>query len=84
MRDTAVITKILSQFFSCLGTNISFHLSAFLFLLAALIFLPPARADTPAFQTYTQRDGLAADYITSVAFASDGAVWIGTTRGARF
>ncbi len=39
-------------------------------------------ADTPVFQTYTQRDGLAADDITALAFAPDGTVWIGTTRGA--
>ena len=59
------------------------RLSAFLFLLASLLFpLPPARADTPAFQTYAQRDGLAADYVTSIAFAPDGAVWVGTPRGA--
>jgi ligand-binding sensor domain-containing protein len=55
---------------------------ALIFLLSSLIS-STARADTPAFQTYTQRDGLAADYITSIAFASDGAVWVGTTRGAR-
>jgi len=52
-----------------------------IFLLSSFIS-SAARADTPAFQTYTQRDGLAADYVTSIAFASDGAVWIGTTRGA--
>jgi hypothetical protein len=51
------------------------------FLLSSFIF-SSAHADTPAFQTYTQRDGLAADYITGIAFASDGAVWVGTTRGA--
>ncbi len=53
-------------------------------LFALLIFLALnsiAHADTLAFQTYTQRDGLAADYITSIAFASDGAAWIGTAHG---
>ena len=58
-----------------------FRILALIFLLSSL-FSSAARADTPAFQTYTQRDGLAADYITSIAFGSDGAVWIGTTRGA--
>lgn len=40
-----------------------------------------ARADTPAFHTYTQRDGLAADYVTSIAWAPDGTTWLGTMRG---
>jgi hypothetical protein len=41
-----------------------------------------ASAESPAFQTYTQRDGLASDFVTSIAFARDGATWIGTARGA--
>ena len=70
-----MITKIFSQF--------NIRLLALIFLLSSFLS-SAARADNPAFQTYTQRDGLAADYVTSVAFASDGAVWVGTTRGARF
>ncbi len=58
-----------------------FCLLALLFLLSSTLF-STARADAPAFQTYTQRDGLAADYVTSIAFTPDGAVWIGTPRGA--
>ncbi|MBI5301818.1 MAG: hypothetical protein HY868_06760 [Chloroflexi bacterium] len=41
-----------------------------------------AHADTLAFQTFTQRDGLAANFVTSIAFTRDGAAWIGTPRGA--
>ncbi|MBM3130013.1 MAG: hypothetical protein FJ009_15500 [Chloroflexi bacterium] len=52
-----------------------------IFLLSSLLS-SSARADAPAFQTYTQRDGLAADYVTGIAFAPDGAAWLGTTRGA--
>ncbi len=59
-----------------------FRLLAFLFLLSSIFLFASARADAPAFQSYTQRDGLAADYVTSIAFAPDGAVWIGTPRGA--
>ncbi len=51
-----------------------------LFLVLALAL--PASAQTPTFRTYTQRDGLAGDYVTSIAFAPDGATWIGTARGA--
>ncbi len=54
---------------------------ALLFLLSSLICVS-ARADTPAFQTYTQHDGLAADYVTSVTLTRDSAIWIGTSRGA--
>jgi len=54
---------------------------AFLFLLSSLLFSTSARADPPIFQTYTQRDGLAADYVTSIAFAPDGTAWLGTERG---
>jgi ligand-binding sensor domain-containing protein len=57
------------------------RLLALIFLLSSLIS-SVAHADAPAFQTYTQRDGLAADYITNIAFTSDSAAWIGTTRGA--
>ncbi|MBM3130010.1 MAG: hypothetical protein FJ009_15485 [Chloroflexi bacterium] len=57
------------------------RLIALIFLLSSFIS-SSARADAPAFQTYTQRDGLAADYVTGIAFAPDGAAWIGTTRGA--
>lgn len=58
-----------------------FHYLVFL-LLSSMLFSAPASADAPAFQSYAQRDGLAADYVTSIAFARDSAVWIGTPRGA--
>ncbi len=51
-------------------------------LLSSVLLFASARADAPTFQTYSQRDGLAADYVTSIAFAPDGAVWIGAPRGA--
>ncbi len=54
-------------------------LGLYLFTFISLTF---ARADALAIQTYTQRDGLADDYITSIAFEPSGAVWIGTPRGA--
>lgn len=50
-------------------------------LLVLLVFTFPANADTLLFQTYTQRDGLAADYVTSIAFAPDGAAWLASPRG---
>ncbi len=58
-----------------------------LFVLGILVsalfyFVPASRADTPTFQSFAQRDGLASDYVTSVAFAPDGAAWLGTSRGA--
>jgi hypothetical protein len=54
-----------------------------LLLIPVVIFLAlSARAETLAFQSYTQRDGLADNYITSLAFEPGGAVWIGTPRGA--
>ncbi|MCX7838432.1 MAG: alpha/beta fold hydrolase [Anaerolineae bacterium] len=52
------------------------------FLLYALLASTSARAETLTFQIYTQRDGLAADYITHIAFAPDGTTWLGTMRGA--
>ncbi len=64
--------------------RLTFHvlrLSAFLFLLSFFLHAS-ARAETPAFQIYTQRDGLAADYITGITFTRDGAVWLGASRGA--
>lgn len=64
-------------------THNALRLLAFLFLLSSFLFTP-ARADAPAFQTYTQRDGLGASYITSIAFAPGNAVWIGTPRGATY
>jgi len=60
-----------------------FRLLTLSLLLFSFLFLAfTARADAPAFQTYTQRDGLAADYVTSIAFEPSGAVWIGTSNGA--
>jgi len=59
-------------------------LSRFLALLSVFVFFlsPSSHAAAPVFQSYAQRDGLAADYVTSIAFAPDDAVWIGTPRGA--
>ena len=56
----------------------------FIFLISFIsVFLfSSALAQTPAFQTYTERDGLAADYINAIAFASGNNVWVGTPRGA--
>ena len=55
----------------------------YLFALTLLfsLLVVSARADTLAFQNYTQRDGLADEYITNIAFAPDGALWVGTSRG---
>jgi len=39
-------------------------------------------AQSPLFLSYTQRDGLADDFVTSIAFESSGAAWIGTANGA--
>ena len=50
--------------------------------VCAALMLSRAHADTPAFQSFRQRDGLADNYVTSIAFARDGATWVGTTRGA--
>jgi len=67
------------------ATHLSFRtlarLGAFLFFLSFALF-PRVHADAPSFESYMQRDGLASDYVTHIAFARDGAVWIGTTRGA--
>lgn len=54
---------------------------AALLLLSAFLF-EPAHAATTAFQSYFQTDGLASDYVSSIAFASGGGVWIGTPEGA--
>ncbi len=52
-----------------------------LLLFSFIVLLPSAHAAPPAFHSYTTRDGLAADYVTSIAFAPDGALWVGTARG---
>ncbi len=52
---------------------------SFLFLL---FFAPATRAQSSLFTTYTTRDGLAANYVTSLAFESGSAAWIGTPLGA--
>lgn len=52
-----------------------------LVLLVVFFFIPSANAEIALFQTYTQRDGLAADYVTGIAFAPDGAAWIASPRG---
>lgn len=51
-------------------------------LLLALVLFAPARADSTAFTSFTQRDGLASDYVTSIAFGPGGSIWIGTPSGA--
>jgi pimeloyl-ACP methyl ester carboxylesterase len=74
--------RALSSVNVLVNTNLSslrFFLSTFVFLL--LILTPSARADTVPFRTYTQRDGLAANYITSIALTTDGTAWLGTPRG---
>ncbi|MBI3912694.1 MAG: hypothetical protein HY327_00650, partial [Chloroflexi bacterium] len=47
-----------------------------------LLYASSARAQAPLFTSFTTRDGLAADYITSIAFEKSGAAWIGTPKGA--
>ncbi len=54
----------------------------FLALFSSLTFLLTLSTHAaPAFRTFLQEDGLAADYINSVAFAPD-SVWFATPRGA--
>jgi sugar lactone lactonase YvrE/pimeloyl-ACP methyl ester carboxylesterase len=55
--------------------------AASMLALTFLLFFSSADADTLLFQSYTQRDGLAANYVTSIAFGRDGATWVGTSRG---
>lgn len=57
------------------------HRTLYILLLCLGLAIPSAHAETLMFQTYTQREGLAADYITSIAFAPDGTTWLGTMRG---
>src|SRR5512135_2973376 len=52
----------------------------FLVLLSFLII--PAHADALDFQTYTSQDGLASDYVNSIAFGAGNAIWVGTPSGA--
>ena len=56
--------------------------AASMLALMFLVFFSSVNADASLFQSYTQRDGLAANYITSMAFGRDGAIWVGTSRGA--
>lgn len=59
------------------------RLLAFVLCLLTFAFLlTPAHASAPLFQTYTQRDGLAEDFVTSIAFEPGGAAWVGTSNGA--
>jgi len=55
---------------------------ALLLVLFSTLVFARASADPRLFQSFTQRDGLESDYVTSIAFARDGAAWLGTTRGA--
>ncbi len=66
--------------------GIAVRLPVFLLLLLFLspVLLKSARADSAAFQSYAERDGVASDYISGVAFGSGNAVWIATPRGATF
>ena len=57
-------------------------LLAWLSALAFLSFSSAFAAQENAVKIYTTRDGLAGDYVTSLAFASDGSAWVGTTEGA--
>jgi pimeloyl-ACP methyl ester carboxylesterase len=59
-----------------------FSLLALLSVLAFLSFSSAFAAQDNAVRIYTTRDGLAGDYVTSIAFASDGSAWVGTTEGA--
>ncbi|MBI5031527.1 MAG: hypothetical protein HZB51_13440 [Chloroflexi bacterium] len=47
-----------------------------------LILFANAHADLPLFQSFVQRDGLAGNFVTRVAFAPDGAAWLATSKGA--
>lgn len=57
------------------------HKTLAILLLCLWLATTSAYAETLTFQTYTQRDGLGADYITSIAFAPDSTTWLGTMRG---
>lgn len=51
--------------------------------LFALCFSLPSSAQSLHYSSYTQRDGLADDYVTSIAFEPNtGAAWTGTANGA--
>ncbi|MBI4674847.1 MAG: alpha/beta fold hydrolase [Chloroflexi bacterium] len=54
----------------------------FFFLLAFFSVSSAFAAQHDPFKIYTTRDGLAGDYVTAIAFASDGSAWVGTTEGA--
>lgn len=70
------------------------HFPLFVFVSLVLfgalspIEIPVTSASFPFFQVgrsvalYTQRDGLAGNFVTSVIVAQGGAVWVGTTGGA--
>ena len=51
-------------------------------LLVSSFFLTSAHADPALFQTFTEQDGLASDYVNGIAFGSGNALWVGTPRGA--
>ncbi|MBI4786092.1 MAG: hypothetical protein HY782_03480 [Chloroflexi bacterium] len=48
----------------------------------SLLLVSSALAQSSVFQTYTERDGLADDYVQAIAFAGGNHVWLGTPRGA--
>ncbi len=50
-------------------------------LLLSSFLLPPVHAAPIVFQSYFQTDGLASDYVSSIAFAPGASVWIGTPEG---
>lgn len=58
--------------------------SLVLLVLLSFLIVVPAKADPANFQAFTQRDGLASDYVASIAFGTNGAMWIGSPRGATF
>ncbi len=56
----------------------------FLFLLLVTLVSPSSvhAAQEAAIKVYSTRDGLAGNFVTSVAFEADGGAWVGTTEGA--
>jgi pimeloyl-ACP methyl ester carboxylesterase len=50
-------------------------------LLGFLTLASVSFAQDNQIKLFTTRDGLAGDYVTAIAFARDGSVWIGTTEG---
>ncbi len=68
-------------------THLLTRTHTFLFLLASLLLLfsaslpPRVWANQSAYTLFTQRDGLADDFVTDIAFDTQGNAWIGTLNG---